>query len=344
MLPRFASSLLGAIFLAAMAAAADAQIAQLRAERTVSAGKLPDRDPAVVSALALSPDAKWLISAGDDHAVRVWDLTDGRLAAEMPGHADWIRAASFHPRGAQFATAGDDHVIRIWDVATRKLLRQLPPHPQPIYALAYSPNGEWLAAAGFENAVRIYHAEDGRLLRTIKGPAQEHRALAVAPDGVTVAVGGRNGSVRILNAITGATERDLETTGRRLRTLAFSPDGAYLAAAGDGGRIDIWAPGASESSKTIVTGSALTLAMTFCGADRLATADTDNHVHVWDVNTLAELAEGNEHKGSVSALTYDAARDMLISGSFDTTLKFWPLSAIRDGDVLKQAERPGVER
>lgn len=341
MLPRLPALTVFALTAVAALGAVAQEIPRIAPERSLAAAGTDADIQAVVTALALSPDGNWLVSAGDDHTVRVWDLRDHTLAGELTGHTDWVRAAAFHPGGQQFATAGSDGVIQIWDVASKKMVRKLPAHPQPIYALAYSPNGQWLAAAGYERAIRIY-STDGRLRQTLTGPSGDHRALAIAPDGSTLAVAGRNGEVRVWNAVSGALLRDLKTNGRRIRALAFSPDGQWLAAAGDSTSVYLWSAQSNEP-RTVSAPAGQTHALTFCGPGKLATADTDNHVHVWDVNSLVETHRGAGHTGSVSALVYDAARDTLISGSYDTTIKFWLLSASATPGN-RQAETVRTER
>lgn len=317
------------------------EAAQLQPARSIAAGGTNADVKAVVTALALSPEGAWLVSAGDDHVVRLWDLRDDTQAAELTGHTDWVRAAAFHPDGKHFATAGNDGVIRVWNLASKKIVRKFPAHPQAIYALAYAPNGQWLAAAGYERTIRIYSAE-GRPLRTLTGPSDDNRALAIGPDSSTLAVGGRNGQVRVWNAVSGAMLRDLATEKRRLRALAFSPDGELLAAAGDSQNIYLWSAQENEP-RLLATTAGQTHALAFCDTDKLATGDTDNHVHVWNVDSLVELRRGAGHTGSVSALVYDATRDTLISGSYDTTIKFWPRTP-GESAASRQAEATRTER
>lgn len=341
MLSRMPALTVFALTATALLGAGYFEASQLAPARSIAAGGTSADIKAVVTALALSPDGAWLVSAGDDHVVRVWDLRDDSQAAELTGHTDWVRAAAFHPDGRHFATAGNDGVIRVWNLATKKVVRKFTAHPQAIYALAYAPNGQWLAAAGYERAIRVYSAE-GRLLRTLTGPSDDHRALAIAPDGSTLAVGGRNGQVRVWNAVSGATLRDLTTEKRRLRAVAFSPDGALLAAAGDSQNIYLWSA-RIDQPQALKSPAGQTHALAFCGADKLATADTDNHVHVWNVDSLMETQRGAGHTGSVSALVYDATRDTLVSGSYDTTIKFWPLTP-GESAASRQAETTRTER
>ena len=67
------------------------------------------------------------------------------------------------------------------------------------------------------------------------------------------------------------------------------------------------------------------LSLTYCGPHRVAAGSSDNVVRVWDTQTGTETARLVGHTGSVSTLAWDASAGALISGSFDTTVRVWPV-------------------
>src|SRR6188474_2196384 len=50
-----------------------------------------DGDPPVVTAVRLHKDGQWLATAGDDHLVHLWKLSDGALFHKLDAHTDWVR-------------------------------------------------------------------------------------------------------------------------------------------------------------------------------------------------------------------------------------------------------------
>ena len=67
--------------------------------------------------------------------------------------------------------------------------------------------------------------------------------------------------------------------------------------------------------------------MTVCGEDLIATGGSDNVVRIWNWRNQAEADRMLGHTGSVAALAFDPASGVIVSGSFDTTVRVWT----RDG-------------
>src|SRR5262249_8513978 len=107
-----------------------------------------------VTALAISPDGRWLVAATEDSSTaRLWNL-----AAPEPPHQPYPRAGhigrfgvtavAFSPDSRWLATGGYDKKVRLWplnsaDPSARP--RILTDHEGSITALAFSPDGRWLA-------------------------------------------------------------------------------------------------------------------------------------------------------------------------------------------------------
>ena len=73
--------------------------------------------PPVITAVRLQPGGRFLVMAGDDHVVRIWDLQQRRIVQELRVHQDWVDTAAFSPDGRWLATAGNDHRVVLSDVA-----------------------------------------------------------------------------------------------------------------------------------------------------------------------------------------------------------------------------------
>ena len=83
-----------------------------------------------VTAVAFSPDGKWLAcSGGPTGEVRVHDVSNARRKATLRGNNALIFGLSFSPDGKYLATAGYEGRVRIYDWAKEHLLDDFIPVP-----------------------------------------------------------------------------------------------------------------------------------------------------------------------------------------------------------------------
>ena len=118
----------------------------------------PEHHQGVVTALALSPDSRWVAGSSRDGIVRLWDSDSLVRKGTFRGHSGYVTSAAFTPDGRTLATASNDGTVKLWAVASGEELLTMPGHIAPWTQLVFSPDGTELAACGEAGLIRVWRA------------------------------------------------------------------------------------------------------------------------------------------------------------------------------------------
>ncbi|KAK0743329.1 WD40-repeat-containing domain protein [Schizothecium vesticola] len=75
-----------------------------------------------------SPDAKYVLTGGQDDLISIWDPSESALVARCQGHHSWVTSLAFDPwrcdgRNYRFGSVGEDCRICLWDFSVGMLHR-----------------------------------------------------------------------------------------------------------------------------------------------------------------------------------------------------------------------------
>nr|WP_320013994.1 caspase family protein [uncultured Desulfobacter sp.] len=179
-----------------------------------------------VSAMDVSADGHFLVSAGWDNTVRLWNARTGQEIRRFAGHIEVVRSVALSPDGALLLTGSADQTARLWDTFSGRELMQLKGHTQPVTTVAFSPDASWFATGSEDMTVRLWNAEDGREIRLIKDFNAEVTSLAISPDGRRILTGGGI-TAQLWNPKTGREIRRFIGHQGGISAVAISPDGRF---------------------------------------------------------------------------------------------------------------------
>lgn len=286
---------------------------------------ISERSP-VITCVDLDKNGRLLAIGGDDRTVRLWDLQRKEFVMQLQDHLDWVRGLTFSPDRTRLATVGQDGQIKIWNTETGSLVRTVRDTVRGAQKIVFHPNGTRFAVCGFDRNVRIYDTTNGSLLETLLSPGTGNRAIAYSADGAFLAVAGRSGVIRVWRTTDTRTPVDLKGDQRRVNALAFNSSGTMIATAGDGPFVMLWNPTDGQLLGNLPERPGKTFSLAFCGDTYLASGESDNAIRIWDLSKKQQTATLMGHTGTISTMIFEESSQRLITGSFDTSVRFWPTS------------------
>jgi WD40 repeat protein/serine/threonine protein kinase len=297
------------------------------------------RDTTDVHSIAFSPDGKFLVSAGGDGKVKVWDSKTGQVAQTlMHAHSGFACSVAFAD-ATHVASVGADKLVKVWDLTTGDQVFARPCDAVHMYGTAYgaafSPDGRQLAV-GIDGDVKVWDWANGQILYTFAGQDRHRLSVAFSRDGRRLASGSWGGSVNLWDTEAGGeppcTFPQSHEARHPVSALAFSPDGKRLATANFGRRVDVWD---TTTGRLVYTRSqpGLVMCVAFSPDGRLlASAGEDKTVQVWDAATRREVLSLRGHTAPCGCVAFSPDGQRLASASLDGTIRVWDATPLQDNE------------
>ncbi len=247
-----------------------------------------------ITALAISPDDRWLAAGGWFSAdgalepccgdVRLYDLSQRKLVALFKGHTDALTSLAFSSDGRYLLSGSADKTAILWDLGPRTALKKFSSQKAAVTNVAFTGGGAAVVTAGADGSVRLWNTSDGAVKNEYRLGAAVTK-LAISPRDEVIAAGLANGEIFRVDPGLEAGQSTLAKLEGPVRTLVFSKDGSTLLTTCDCLDTSVRAIDVKTgTSKSLFTGhdnvvTALALAP---DGTRVASAGGEGHdVHIW---------------------------------------------------------------
>ena len=225
------------------------------------------------------------------------------------------------------ATAGYDNRVILWDAATRTALAEAR-HDHLANQCRFSPSGRLLATSGSDWSARLWSLPDLRLVTVLSDHKDDVETTVFSPDETRVATTSRDHLVRIFD-LDGRVLHRMEGHQADVLSADWTHGGRQLLTTSDDGTVRRWDAEAGVLLETVDLGDVET--------DTIAVVDDDTVVLGNDDGELVVLRTGQKaanhpaHAAGIKRLAWDPTAGLLLSCSYDRTVRFWRLS----GDTVE---------
>jgi WD40 repeat protein len=251
----------------------------------------------------LTRDEKLLASSSRDNNAKIWDVVTGRELHNFNGFRCSVKAVAFSPDDLSVAASGNDGMLKFWDVKTGTELKSLVHRDSPdidmaTYAFVFSRDGKQIYAGNGDGTISVWDIATGKEIRNWKAHQNTVFKVLISSD-----------HHRLISLGDGVKVWDT-TTWRQVQELSVpKPSEADLL-----------------PSALAISHNGKLIAASFIELDRKRNVYAGLYAIVWNAKTGERLFSLSGHKLDINALTFTRDDRFLLTGSVDTTIKFWDMS------------------
>ncbi|ETO04230.1 G-protein beta WD-40 repeats containing protein [Reticulomyxa filosa] len=264
---------------------------------------------------------QFIYSGSHDNTICVWDVETNSRIQVFNGHSEPVYSVKFSPyhyhnhRRHVICSSSSDQTIRFWYIKDNKQFQIFENNFGWVGDIEFSPfNGGRYLCSGYGNSkINLSDVETSKSLHVLNGhlgsilcvnfsPLQSNNNASnesnsigiIGGNGYTICSGSLDKTIRIWDIETAKQLSVFEGHGSFVNSVKY---------------------GSNELINTILSGSA------------------DKSVRLWDIRSGQQIQVFNGHTNSINSVEYspflvknkeiDISSNVLCSGSFDNTIRFW---------------------
>jgi WD40 repeat protein/uncharacterized caspase-like protein len=290
---------------------------------------------ALASAVAFSPDDRFIATGSWDNTARLWDTISGNEVRILRGHAGHVREVTFSPDGLLVLTGSRDETARIWETRSGQEVHTFEgASKKGVRSVSFSPpDGRRILTGGDDGYVRIWTAKkpfsqiqslgrhSGRVTSATFSPPDGRSVITASKDPENILHLWDADSGNEINRFTGHSET--------VNSVAFSSDGRLALSASDDKTVRIWNAGSGKEILRLEHPVRVYTAI-FSPQDRLVLTGSDDGIaRLWDAIHGKQVGSFQGHTSRVVAVSFSPNERLIATSSEDQTIRLWEAASGR---------------
>ena len=246
----------------------------------------------------------------------------------------FVSSVAFCERGQLLSVGFSSGLFGLYEMPTVANIHTLSVGSnQLVRTCALNNSGDWLAlACPSSQQILVWEWRSETYVLKQRGHAYGMKCMAYSPDGVVICTGGEDGKLKLWSATSGFCYVTMEKTHTAAITaVAFANSSVVLSASLDG-TVRAHDLHRYRNFRTLTTPKPvqfLSLAVDPSGEIITAGCMDPFHVYTWNLQTGKILDVYTGHTGPVCDLAFQPNGGVLVSASWDGTVKVWDLYKAR---------------
>lgn len=294
-----------------------------------------DKNGGIVTA-AESPDGQW------------------NIAEKYYLHLENVRVAccAFYASSNLLVLGLTTGEFRLYELPSFSVLQLLTMGQNAVDTVSINSSGEWLAfGSSHLGQLIVYEWQSESYILKQQGHFDSINALCYSPDGLRVVTASDDGKIKVWDIDSGFCLYTFSEHAAAVTAIEFAKKGNVLFSASQDGTLRAWDLIRFRNFRTFTAPLRVQFScMAVDPSGEVVVGGTHDEfgIYVWSVQTGALLDTLAGHEGPVSCLKFGAENSILVSSSWDKTIRLWSVFSRTqqvepievEHDVLALAVRP----
>jgi serine/threonine protein kinase len=278
-----------------------------------------------VSGMAYTDDGRWIVTAGADATLKVWDAQYHSLIRTI--ELDDGRATALALNGTRALTGHADGNVVLWDLERAQKLATVRRNEASVWDVVFLGGVNRFAVASHDWKIALWDAKQPSAPQHVfEGHDNAVQTLAYAPRRMLLASGSADKTVRLWNLQSLNLKRRYRGHRDFVTAVGFSPNGRMLAGGALDGRIRIWSTLSSRRLRSLSGHKGRVADLAFAPDGKLlASASEDGTVRLWDSKRGRTLRALTGHTGGATAVAFAPSGRYLASAGENGIVRLWAM-------------------
>ena len=128
-----------------------------------------------ISAILITSDNKYIISASRDSTIRIWNFEDSTQVAVLKRHTKCVVSLDITNDNKYIISGSLDRTIIIWSLPDRKQVSVLHGHTRPVHSVRLTSDNKYIISTGGDWYIRIWDFQQRIQVQELFDPLFEKR-------------------------------------------------------------------------------------------------------------------------------------------------------------------------
>ncbi|MBF0344992.1 MAG: protein kinase [Nitrospirae bacterium] len=282
-----------------------------------------------VNSISIDAKNKYVLSAGSDKTLKLWDIEKGFCLRTFKGHALAVTSATISLDGEVAISGSLDSTVRLWDTSRGREIRVFRGHKGPVRGVCISYDRRLIISSSDDKTVKLWDLDTGKCLRTLEGHSEAVLSVSLSMDGRFAVSGSSDNLVKqwemttvdFLGLLNTCDGHDSSVT-----SVSLSPDGRLAVSGSDDKMLRVWDI-ATGRSIHILDGHTAPVTSVYMSFDSsyVLSGSQDNTIRLWDVRSGQCIRVFKGHMHGIQSVCMSMDGQVALSASEDGSIKLWML-------------------